>query len=73
MKRYIINIVRRIFLKELPTPLGRWQVVNSNSQINYKIDLSNEDHCGSCGQYALSKIEEKKIDNQQKDTPSNTI
>ena len=22
-----------------------------------KIDLSNEDHCGPCGEYALEKIE----------------
>jgi hypothetical protein len=28
--------------------------------MNHKIDLSNEDHCGPCGQYALEKIE--KID-----------
>jgi hypothetical protein len=25
--------------------------------MNQKIDLSNEDHCGPCGQYALKKIE----------------
>ena len=23
--------------------------------MNQKIDLSNEDHCGPCGQYALEK------------------
>jgi len=28
----------------------------SNEQ---KIDLSNEDHCGPCGQYALEKLEVK--------------
>jgi len=27
--------------------------------MNHKIDLSNEDHCGPCGQYALEKIEVK--------------
>ena len=26
-----------------------------NKKINDKIDLSNEDHCGPCGQYALIK------------------
>ena len=25
--------------------------------MNQKIDLSNEDHCGPCGQYALEKVE----------------
>ena len=24
---------------------------------NRKMDLSNEDHCGPCGQYALEKME----------------
>ena len=26
-----------------------------DKKINNKIDLSNEDHCGPCGQYALDK------------------
>jgi hypothetical protein len=28
--------------------------------MNKKIDLSNEDHCGPCGQYALEKIKKEK-------------
>ena len=42
-------------LKQLsPTqvPLGRWRV-EASSQTILKIDRSNEDHCGPCGQYAL--------------------
>jgi hypothetical protein len=31
--------------------------------MNHKIDLSNEDHCGPCGQYALQKI--KSINNKK--------
>lgn len=60
MNKYIITIIKKIFPKELPKPLGRWRIENSNIQMNNKIDLSNEDHCGPCGQYALSKIESKK-------------
>ena len=55
--KYIITIMRKIFPKESPKPLGRWSIENSNKQTNFKIDLSNEDHCGPCGQYALEKIE----------------
>jgi hypothetical protein len=69
MNKYIIYIIRKIFPKELPKPMGRWRIENSNIQINNKIDLSNEDHCGPCGQYALSKIEFKnkqKMDNKDK-------
>ena len=28
---------------------------NCNKTINSKIDLSNEDHCGTCGQYVMTK------------------
>jgi len=35
--------------------LGRWTIENCNKKINNKIDLSNEDHCGPCGQYILNK------------------
>jgi hypothetical protein len=53
-------MIKKIFPKELSKPLGRWKIENCNKQINNKIDLSNEDHCGTCGEYALSKIKEDK-------------
>jgi hypothetical protein len=55
--KYIINFIKKLIPKQLPLPLGRWRIENCNKQINNKIDLSNEDHCGPCGQYALEKIE----------------
>ena len=58
MNKYI-NMIKNLFLKELPKPMGRWRTEN-NTQTNHKIDLSNEDHCGPCGQYVLSKIEFNK-------------
>jgi hypothetical protein len=33
--------------------------------MNKKIDLSNEDHCGPCGEYALEKTKEIKKDKVQ--------
>jgi len=51
----IINFVKKNMPKDLPKPLGRWRIENCNKQMNHKVDLSNEDHCGPCGQYALSK------------------
>jgi hypothetical protein len=65
--KFIINIIKNLIPKELPNPLGRWRIENCNKQMNKKIDLSNEDHCGPCGQYALEKIELKhKIKNNKK-------
>jgi hypothetical protein len=40
-------------------PLGRWRIENCNVQINRKIDLSNEDHCGPCGENLLEKVKIK--------------
>jgi hypothetical protein len=59
--KYIINIIKKIFEKEIPKPVGRWRIEKCNVQMNSKVDLSNEDHCGPCGQYALTKQELKDI------------
>jgi hypothetical protein len=69
--KYIITIVKKIFPKELPKPMGRWKIDQCNKQMISKIDLSNEDHCGPCGQYALKKIELKK--DEYKDIQKNSI
>ena len=63
--KYIINIIKKILTNDLPKPMGRWRIENCNKQMNSKIDLSNEDHCGPCGQYALTKIESKNKSNNQ--------
>lgn len=54
---FIKNIIQKESSKDLYKPVGRWRIEKSNKQLNMKIDLSNEDHCGPCGQYALSKRE----------------
>jgi hypothetical protein len=55
--------------KELPKPLGRWKLEYCNVKLNNKIDLSNEDHCGPCGQYALEKIEIRNNKNTDIEKP----
>ena len=57
--KYLKTIITKFFSKDLPKPLGRWRIEYCNKKTNGKIDLSNEDHCGPCGQYALEKIEFK--------------
>lgn len=58
--RYLKTIIKKLIQTEPPKPLGRWRIEHCNKKINDKIDLSNEDHCGPCGQYVLTKIELKK-------------
>jgi hypothetical protein len=55
--KYIINFINKFIQKDLPKPMGRWSMEDCVIKMNQKIDLSNEDHCGPCGQYILSKKE----------------
>jgi hypothetical protein len=48
------------FLQSIkPTPLGRW-CLNDKSKNNWKIDMANTDHCGTCS-YDVQKTEPKKV------------
>jgi len=55
--KFITTIIKKFMPKDIPKPVGRWRIEECNVKTNNKIDLSNEDHCGPCGQYALEKIE----------------
>ena len=62
MKR-IVSFITRFMVKEAPKPLGRWNKEYCNIKLDKKIDMSNEDHCGPCGQYAKDTrdLEIKKV------------
>jgi hypothetical protein len=57
----IVNLVSKKPQMNTSSPvlLGRWKIDYCHKKINNKIDLSNEDHCGPCGQNIYKK---KKID-----------
>lgn len=61
--KFISNIFRRFGIKDQPKTLGRWNIDYCNVKMDKKIDLSNEDHCGPCGQYAINKTLEKSLAN----------
>jgi hypothetical protein len=52
--KFIRNLIAKL-VKEDKKVLGRWNIENCDKRMNHKIDLSNEDHCGPCGQYLLEK------------------
>lgn len=54
--KFLATLLKKIRRNEMQKPLGRWNIEHCNKKINNKIDLSNEDHCGPCGQYAMSKV-----------------
>ena len=57
---FIASIIKTIIPKQIKKPLGRWGLEYCNIKLNNKIDLSNEDHCGPCGKYALEKLDIKQ-------------
>jgi len=63
MKYIIKSIMKRIRKNDLPKPLGRWNIDYCDKKMNNKVDLSNEDHCGPCGQYAIQNTQKQSIDN----------
>ena len=60
MMLVIRNILSRVV--NVPKPvLGRWGTEYDVNQLNTRIDLANEDHCGPCGSYVLNKHNEKRL------------
>jgi len=63
--RFIKSILQKIIsIKEDKKVLGRWNIDYCDKKLNKKIELSNEDHCGPCGQYILDKT--KLLDKNKK-------
>lgn len=56
---YSKSLFNMLFLNELG-PLGRWNKETCAIRLNKKIDLANEDNCGPCGEYILTKLTKTK-------------
>jgi hypothetical protein len=58
--RFITQKIRDFLKKkEQAKVLGRWQIDYCNKKIDKKIDLSNEDHCGPCGNNNIENLDPK--------------
>lgn len=55
--KYITYLIKNFISKDIPNLVGRWKIEHCDMKINRKIDLSNVDHCGTCGNFILEKIE----------------
>jgi hypothetical protein len=64
----IITIIKNLFIKNVSKPLflGRWKIETCNIKLNNKIDLSNEDHCGPCGEYGINKNPANLLEDKNK-------
>jgi hypothetical protein len=54
--KFLQRIIEKMNWKEPAKQLGRWNLTYCEKTMNQKIDLSNEDHCGPCGQYRIDKM-----------------
>jgi hypothetical protein len=59
---YSKTLFNMLFLNEVG-PLGRWSQERCAIKLNNKIDLANEDNCGPCGEYILTKLDLTKKNN----------
>ena len=55
--KLIRKFIHSLSIQE-PRVLGRWKLENSIITINNKVDLANEDHCGVCSEYRITKSKE---------------
>jgi hypothetical protein len=63
--KFIKSIIKNLLYKDKRV-LGRWNFEYCDKKMNNKIDLSNEDHCGPCGQYILDKTKTVNYLNKNK-------
>lgn len=57
----IIQIPLKWFKYHQPNQLGRWSRLESEKQLNYRVTMTIEDHCGPCGEYIVKKYEKNKL------------
>ena len=58
--KYIRGLIQKILQYDMQRkPTGRWTLEYCDKKLHYKVGLSNEDNCGACSQYALTKNESK--------------
>lgn len=56
MKHLLSTLLKR-FETPVQPPLGRWRLDYCSKKIDYKVNLTNEDHCGTCNSYRLTKVD----------------
>ena len=68
----IISYIIREKVPSTPLPLGRSNINYCNVKTDRKIDLANEDHCGTCNRYANEELDLIKNKKNLKNTYKKT-
>lgn len=68
--RSIVKLVRRIIQGDIPKyPAGRWGREVNDAQRSHRVDWTNEDHCGPCGNNDLREVI-KDMEKKRKEHPT---
>ena len=57
------NIVNGLKQNDIKPMLGRWSLDHTETMINRKTDMTNEDHCGICDKMRLDYLKNIKYTN----------
>ena len=60
-----MKYIRRHLISLKPPPLGRW-CHRDKSKNDWKIDMANIDHCGTCANEATKTFTEKSLTKENK-------
>lgn len=65
--KHIIDVLKSASRGYVKTPLGRWNLDN-HKHAKLKSNYANEDHCGSCAEYAIlqQQLHTVKLQQEQK-------
>ena len=61
MKQIIKVFINRLTPRP-PPPLGRWNLDYCDKKLDHKVNLTNEDHCGTCNSYRLAKVPKNTVE-----------
>ena len=63
MFKIVRNIVNGLKQNDIKPMLGRWSLDHTETMINRKTDMTNEDHCGICDKMRLDYLKNIKYTN----------
>ena len=71
--RSIVSFVKRLVHGDIPKyPLGRWGTEVNDIQRNHRVDWTNEDHCGPCGNNDLRGVIQD-MEKKRKEHPTDDV
>ena len=59
--KYMFSTLFKRFGSPVQPPLGRWRIDYCSKKLDHKVNLTNEDHCGTCSSYRFTTVKEMTV------------